>query len=446
MFARSVLVKVVVLGFLVGMLAVPLLAIWALTADREHRRRDVAKEVGGIWGGAQLVAGPVLSIPFDSVTRAADGKETRVRDVLRVLPESLEIAGAATVEKRRRGIYQVPVYTVRLKLSGAFRKPDSSTLGASAEAVAWDLATLSLGGFEARAVLPELSVTLDGSPMTAEPDPDTGLWPAGIATAAKSLRDTPAGGKVAFEIVLPLRGSESLAFVAAGRTTSVALSADWPSPSFTGSLLPERHTVTDAAFTAGWRASSLGRNVPQSWRDSQIPRASAAERLDRSGFGAKLVTPVDVYTESGRATKYGILFVLLTFLAFFLAEVLQPANVHPVQYILVGAALCLFYLLLLSLAEQIGFTPAYVIAASATTVLVSAYSRFALGARRSAVRVALGLTGLYGFLFVLLRLEDYALVVGSLVLFAILASVMFLTRKVDWYNVGAVLAGSDRRD
>jgi inner membrane protein len=441
MLARSILAKVVVLVILVVLLIVPLLAIFVLTAERADRRRTVVQEVTGIWGGRQTVAGPVLSIPFEVVSMTADGKETRRADTLRVLPVTLSVEGRAEVETRRRAIYEVAVYTARLKITGTFRRPDAATLHVPADAMLWEKATICLGGFELRAVLPEFTLTVDARPAAGEPDADTGLWQPGISVPVSGLGEMAAGREIPFEISLPLRGSDTLAFVPVGQRTAVNLTSNWPSPSFTGALLPERRAVSGGGFTAGWRASSLGRNVPQVWRDSDLARTAAIERLDRSGFGASMVTPVDVYTESERATKYGVLFVLLTFLAFFLVEVLQPANVHPVQYILVGAALCLFYLLLLSLAEQIGFTPAYLIAAVATASLIGGYSRYALGTRRSIGQVAVGLAGLYAFLYVLLRLEDYALLVGSVVLFGILSGVMFVTRKVNWYDVGAQKPG-----
>jgi inner membrane protein len=440
MLSRSFLVKVVVLGVLVAMLAVPLLAIWVIGEERASRRRDVVKDLTGVWGGRQTIAGPILSIPFTVVGRDGEGKESRFRDVIRVLPAALDIQARADVQTRRRGIYDVPVYTLTVKLAGRFHVPDLAYLGVGSDSVQWSAATVSVGGFELKAVLPEFSVTLDGRAVAAEPDTDMGLWPAGIAVSASSVASGQPGREVPFEVTLPLRGSESLAFVPVGQTSTVACVANWPSPSFEGASLPERRTVSDSGFTARWRASSLGRSVPRAWRDSQIVKTSAAERLDGSRFGVSLVTPVDVYTESGRATKYGVLFVLLTFLAFFLVEVLQPASVHPVQYLLVGAALCIFYLLLLSLAEQIGFTPAYLISAAATTVLIASYSRFALGSRRSTAQVGAGLAALYGFLYVLLRQEDYALLIGSIALFAILAGVMYLTRKVDWYAAGSARA------
>jgi inner membrane protein len=230
-------------------------------------------------------------------------------------------------------------------------------------------------------------------------------------------------------------------FLPVGRTTEVDLASSWPSPGFVGAFLPDQHRIDLNGFTARWRAASFGRNVPQAWLDADIAPEQANERLGRGAFGVTLVTPVDIYQQTERSTKYGVLFVLLTFATFFLIEMLQPASVHPVQYLLIGAALCVFYLLLLSLAEQAGFAAAYLVAACATIGLIGTYARHALNSRRSALRVTGMLTGLYAFLYGLLQLEDYALLMGSVVLFAILAGVMFITRRIDWYSVGAAAEG-----
>jgi inner membrane protein len=228
-------------------------------------------------------------------------------------------------------------------------------------------------------------------------------------------------------------GSSRLVVVPAGDETVVSLSSPWPDPSFDGAWLPGQRQVGAGGFDATWRVLNLARNFPSHWTDRQVDE----RRLSASAFGVSFLSPVDTYRTNERAVKYQLLFLGLTFLCFTLIELLAALRVHPVQYLLVGLALCLFYLLLLSLSEQIGFSRAYPIAAAAVVVLVTAYVRSVLATPARALVIGGFLSALYGFLYVLLQIQDYALLVGSAGLFAVLGAVMWLTRRVDWYALGA---------
>jgi inner membrane protein len=258
-----------------------------------------------------------------------------------------------------------------------------------------------------------------------------------LSARIPALDQTPPEDLVQFDVSLALHGATSLMLMPLAGAATVSMKSLWPSPSFGGSRLPDRHRVGGEGFTAEWQTSAFGRNVPRTWTDGELPPAAAQERIEKQAFGVTLATPVDVYQQAERSTKYGVLFIALTFLTFFLVETLYGATVHPVQYLMIGAALCLFYLLLLALSEHIGFTPAYLLAAGSTIALIGGYARAALGARRSALAITIMLVALYGCLYVLLQLEDYALMMGSIFLFAVLAAVMFVTRRVNWYEVAS---------
>jgi inner membrane protein len=263
----------------------------------------------------------------------------------------------------------------------------------------------------------------------------TGLVSSGIQAPARGVGDIAANESIPFSFSLQLNGTRAIRFLPVAQEVSIDLTSEWPHPSFTGAPLPRTRTTGDAGFTAHWSVTDLGRAYPQQWTSQGLDQSDLASRAEASAFGVILLQPVDIYQQAERAVKYAVLFIGLTFLVFFLWEVFQATLLHPVQYLLVGSALCLFYLLLVSLSEHIGFDPAYVISATAATLLIGGYSRAVLKGTRQAGSVVLSLTTLYGFLYLLLRLEDYALVAGSVGMFLILAFVMFVTRRMNWYEL-----------
>jgi inner membrane protein len=443
----AVTIRLIALGVLIVVLLIPLVMINVLTGERAARRETVFNEIAAVWGGAQTVSGPVLSIPFTVVVgrmdgrpagqpgTEADGAGRRVRRVLHVTALDATVDVTAVPEIRRRGIFEAPVYTATIKLAGRFARPGPATFGADVESIAWQDARLSIGLKDPNGVASQPAMTWGGRPLEVEPGTAEVPSPS-LSARVPGLDQVTEGATVSFEATLGIRGGRSLMLSPLARTSSVAMKSAWPSPSFGGARLPDRYQVNDSGFSAEWRVSSFGRSVPQAWTDLDLAPGTAREQIDRQAFGATMATPVDVYQQADRSTKYGILFVALTFLAFFLVETLRRVPVHPVQYLMVGAALCLFYLLLLSLSEHLGFTPAYLIAAVSTIGLIGGYARSALRGLQPAAMVTALLAALYGCLYVLLRLEDYALMTGSLVLFVILAVVMFVTRRVDWYEAG----------
>jgi len=437
----AVTVRVVALGVIILVLLVPLALIGGITTERAKRRETVFQEVAAVWGGSQLVSGPVLSVPFTVGEGEADGRVRHLARVLRVLAHRATIDVKLEPEIRRRGIFEAPVYTARLLISGEFAVPAAGAFGPNVESVSWQEARLSVGLRDLRGVASQPSFAWAGKPLEVEPG-GADMPAASLSARVPAPADAPSDGLVPFTVALDVRGGRSLMIAPLAGAASVSMVSAWPSPGFGGARLPDRYQINRDGFTAEWKSSAFGRNLPKAWTDGELPLQAVQERIDRQAFGVTLTTPVDVYQQAERSTKYGVLFIALTFLTFFLVETLYGATVHPVQYLMIGAALCLFYLLLLALSEHIGFTPAYLLAAGSTIALIGGYARAALGARRSALAITIMLVALYGCLYVLLQLEDYALMMGSIFLFAVLAAVMFVTRRVNWYEVGSTRPGA----
>lgn len=443
----SLLARAAVVLVLLGFLLVPLQMIRGLVAERESRRRAAVEEIGATWGGPQTLVGPVLILPHRVLRKenivlappqsAAGSSPGIVQERTRVeiahaafLPERLKVEGALEPERRRRGIFEVVVYTGMLTVSGTLPAADVRALGLDPDDVAFADAFLSVALSDTRGIREEPTLLWDGARVAFRPGAGgTGLGASGLHAPLPGLDP---GKAHTFAFTLRLQGTESLSIAPLGASTEAALSSAWPSPSFSGAFLPETRRTGPGGFTAAWRVSSFGRSYPQRWKE-----CPPSEAIGASVFGARLFLPADAYQQTTRALKYAVLFVGLTFLAFTLFEVLGGLRLHPLQYLLVGFALALFYLLLLSLAEHAGFGTAYLAAASATTLLVTGYGVFILAAAARALLLGAGLSTLYGYLYVLLRLEDWALVLGAAALFAILAGVMFGTRRVDWWSLGS---------
>lgn len=441
----SVLFRLGVIGVLVLVLLIPLSQVKGLVSERLSRSEGARREIASIWGGRQEIGGPVLVVPYRVPFTDSKGIAREVERKARFLPDSLKISGRLLPELRHRGLFETVVYRLQLHVEAAFPPPDFGEWGIAPEDVRWEKAVLGVGIPDLRGIRGDAALKWDGKTVPfAAGTADAGLWGSGL-TASVPLPPPGEGGaahRVSFD--LGLQGSEELRFLPFGRETIVELDSPWPSPSFAGAFLPEKRTTSEKGFAARWRISWLGRNYPQQWRDPEISTAVRVEEggnaaddavqqaVRGSAFGVGLFLPADAYQKTERSLKYAILFVVLTFATFFLYEVLAPVELHPVQYLLVGAAICLFYLLLLSISEQAPFPLAYAVASAAIVALISGYSAAILHGRLRALVLG-GLLGLlYGYLYVLLQAEDQALLLGSVGLFAILATLMYLTRRIDW--------------
>ncbi|HSS50419.1 MAG TPA: cell envelope integrity protein CreD [Thermoanaerobaculia bacterium] len=458
-FRDSVAVKIAIIGGLILMLLIPLGMVSSLVSERQAREKEATKEVADSWGRPQMLSGPVLTVPYLEHVKDAKGKEIGTQTYwVRFLPETLKIEGNVETEKRNRGIFEVAVYRTGLHWTGTFQRPSFDEWHVEPKDVLWRDAYLSIGVPDMRGITSGVGLTWGSRPLQLSPGgAEDGLWHSGLRVGIPDLAAGKAEDVYAFAFDLTVNGSESLSFVPLGKETTVALKSNWPSPSFCGEFLPARRTVHGTGFDARWNVSWFGRNYPQQWRTSDVKehataaqlsptgrdyprelRASEAKEqapaqaLDDSAFGVQLFQPVDAYQKTERSTKYAALFLVLTFLTFFLYEQFNPFSLHPVQYLLVGFALCLFYLLLLSISEHAPFGLAYLAAAAATVLLIGGYSAAILRGALRALLMTFVLGTLYGYLYVLLQLEDYALLLGSFGLFVILALVMYLTRRIDW--------------
>jgi inner membrane protein len=433
---HSQTLRLLTVAVLVVLLLIPIGMIRGLVSERQERQALAIGDISSKWGGLQQVVGPFLVVPYtvDVAETNADGKPV-VRRFARhaiFLADELDSKATLQIETRSRGIYDVPVYRMELVVAGKFGTPRFAELGIEPSAVEWDRAQLVLGVSDTRAIQERTAVQWNGEPVPMMPGGGTQFSGRPGIHAIVSL----AGGAPSIPFTLPLtvNGSLGAYFVPFGESSVVEMKSNYPHPSFQGNWLPTERGVGGDGFDAKWSIPFLGRNFPQSW-----PDASALD-LDRvvesSRFGVDFANPVDHYSMAERGVKYAALFILLTFATLWLFEVRASVRVHPIQFLMLGGALCLFYLLLLSLSEHIPFVWAYAIASVAVIAMVASYGLIVLGAASRAIAIGTVVTMLYGYLYVLLVNEDYALLIGSIGLFLILGAIMYATRRVDWYAVG----------
>ena len=439
---QSQLLRLLLVGLLTLLLQIPIVMISHLISERQHRRQEAVEEVSSKWGRSQALTGPALVVPFTHrwSEMSPSGQQvtrTELRQVT-LLPERLKVAAKLKAEVRQRGIFAVSVYTMDLKLEGEFPRWNLSELGVEPSTVAWERSQLSIGISDARSIQEQTSVSWNGQAIPFLPG--TGHFGEAGTGIHAVVGDSAQAERGQFSFPLKLAGAIGVYFVPFAKETLVEVESDWRSPSFQGNWLPSQRSIAVQGFHASWNIPSLGRDYPQSWTSP----ANMRERIKASQFGVDLVEPIDAYRMAQRSVKYASLFILLTFGVIWLAEVMARLRVHPMQYLLLGAALCVFYLLELALAEHIGFGPAYLVATLLIVSLVAAYSVTVMRRIRRAVCIAGVVTVLYAYLYMLLVNEDYALLVGAIGLFVALALVMFITSRVDWYAIGSDEASTGR--
>lgn len=428
--------------FIIGLLLlflVPFIMIRGIVLDRQHRSAEAEQEIISLWGGRQTIAGPFITVPYKKIITEETENGTKSRaytSYFFITPEKLDIQAAMSSEMRKRGIYEIPVYQTEAVLSGSFTLPDISGLHIDERDIYWDEALLTLELPDMRAIKTGTQFLWNDNAVPLSSGVSrTGIFINNLQGALWQLKE-----KNYFVIDLNLRGAGSLSFIPFGNQTDVQLESDWPAPSFYGAFLPEERSLLDEeGFTASWSVHSLARPFPTVWKQDDMDRSS----IVNSSFGVNLFKPVDMYAKAERSVKYGMLFIILPFIAFFLLEVFSKNRIHMLQYLMVGAANTIFYLLLLSLSEHIGFNPAYLIGAAATSALIVFYSTAILPTKKQGLLMAPVMVALYTFLFTVLQSEDYALLIGSLGLFALVALVMMLTRKVDWYSLNQLFPKSE---
>ncbi len=423
-------IKVVVIAALVLLLMIPMFMIQDLIRERKSTQETAIMEVSEKWSLAQTISGPYLSLQYPDVVEGIEKQKISIENLL-LFPDDLQITGNLTTQILQRSSYEVNVYQSELTLKGSFsaeelikNRIDMSQLELSKAAICLNLTDM-------RGISEQMHITLGDSTYVFEPGMDNrGISNTGVHAIA-DLTALKTNQKLPYEIKIKLKGSQSIHFIPLGRTTRVNLQANWNTPSFTGNYLPAQRDVTEKDFSAEWQVLNLNRNYSQVM--NKYTQANIRD-IENSSFGVNLKIPVEQYQQSTRTAKYAILIILLTFTVTFFCEIVNKTQIHAFQYLLVGLALCLFYSLLLSFSEHIGFNPAYLLSAALTVLLIGGYMLGIIRKKKPALILSGLLSTLYAYIFILIQLETYALLAGSLGLFAILALVMYYSKQIDWSN------------
>jgi inner membrane protein len=462
----AVFLKIGCICLLIPFLLIPLALTNGVLQERQGLQQQAAREIAGIWGQRQQVTGPVLAVTYSYKaqvirSRIVNGKKVDVEETDQLwstayfLPENLVVTGTVEPEVRHRGIYDTIVYSTKLKLTGHF-KPDFAVAGIGADQVNWANTHVLFGVSDLRGIRSVSPVTINPSSGLGA-GPSTGLGAGGgkafdfetangvggegLSLAAR-VDGVTAGLTLEFAMEAALQGSERLDLVPAGKATQVTLGSPWADPSFGGAYLPVKRSVGAGGFTAEWETSHFSRGFAQSWSDRMTVSPEIMQKLSAASFGVAFTQPVDGYRLAERAQKYGVLFFVLVFAVFFLFEITAALRIHPLQYAMVGAALCLFFLAFLALSEFWSTGLAYGAAAAACTVLIAAYAWSFLKTGRRTLVIGGGLAATYGYLYFVLKSQDYALVAGTAALFGVLALVMFCTRRINWYSLEMNTSGA----
>ncbi len=442
---RTMTKKMVMIGLLILLLMIPLLMIEGVVSERSGYRYQVRHSIAESWTGEQQLVGPLLVVPYkeyytrkvwDEKLKQYQTEKHHWKRKLYIAPEQLTVIGDVATEELKRGLYSIPVYRSELALSGYYsNRRLQELLKLTSNKIEWQPAHLSVLVSDARGVSTQPLLNWQGEALEFQAGPELGEMRSGMH-AELGMLDLKRE-RFAFDFKLPLRGMETLQFSPLGKSTEVRLSADWPHPSFTGRYLPEERSIDEKQFTARWKVSSFSSGMPQLLEECQ---GGACQALLKDTFGVKLFNSVDIYQQGERSVKYAMLFIGLSFVAFFLFEVMKGLRLHPMQYLLVGLGLSVFYLLLISLSEHIAFGLAYLSASLASTAVIGIYLSGVLQSLRSGGAMSAALLLLYAMLYAILQSEDNALLMGSLLIFSVLSMVMVVTRRIDWYAIGESMA------
>ncbi len=429
---NNIYFKIGTIIIIVLLLLVPTSMIESLITERESTQNLAISEVSSKWAEKQTITGPFISIPYNRYMKESTGKDSvqktvQIREYLHILPSQLNISGTINPEKRYRGIYEVVVYNSKLNISGTFTMVDVKSMDIDPHNILFDKAEFVVGIDDLRGIEDEVNLLWNNEKISFNP----GITSSDVVNTGINalLNIVPSDSTVYnFTLSLDLKGSQLLYFTPVGKVTDIALTSEWSNPSFNGAFLPDSREVNEKGFVAKWNVLHLNRNFPQSWTNNR-------HTIYNSSFGIDLLLPVDNYQKSYRSVRYAILFIGLTFLIFFFIEVLHKVFIHPIQYILVGVALIVFYTLLLSISEHLHYNFAFIISAIATLLLIAGYVRAILRSGSFTMLISGILTVLYTFIFVIIQLQDYALLIGSVGLFIIVGLVMYFSRKIDWYSL-----------
>ena len=423
---HSATVKILTIAVMVMVLLIPSSMISSLIHERENRKDSVVAEISDKWGASQTLIAPYITLPYSTTSVNQKGEEITSSHLLYWLPQELDIRSQLTPEVRYRGIFEAILYQSTSQISGHFTLSTLNALEINTDQIDWDKAELTIGVSDLTGIRNAVKVEFDARNYEVSPGMrDNNITDTGMHTR---LLLNPHVEVLPFRFSLDLNGSHGLNVVPLGKTTTLDIQADWATPSFDGAFLPVSHQIEQQKFSAQWSMLHYTRNYPQAWTDKSY-------KVRNSASGVSLIIPTDPYLKATRLSKYALMLIVFTFAAFFFSEILNRKRIHPIQYLLVGLAVVLFYALLIALSEHINFDLAYGAAAVSVTTLICLYARYSLKSLPFALTLMGILTSLYLYMYIVLQLQDYALLMGSIGLFLILALTMFITRNVDWYNL-----------
>jgi len=444
--ARSLGLKLILVGVLAFLLWIPAMLVYALVWERSTRADEVKNEIYELQGGRQTISGPIILVPAIIDTGKTDDDGVRITRLTAVgfTPQALDINAAIETSTRRRSIYDATIYDADIKMTGQFGALTAPKIAEGSMEMLWDQAVIAVkfaSNSALKGVRDNLLLEINGAPAPAAFEPgidifrgvnadayDQSFYAAGVSAALDIAN--PQGG-FTFDLTLPLSGGGAIFFAPAGEETKVTMRANWPDPSFQGAYLPDSHDIAKDGFTADWRIPYLARSLPRSFLTE-----GNLDLLDQGkAFGVEFVTTASPYQSVNRALKYALMFLGLVFLTFFLFEATMGARAHPAQYILLGLTQVIFYLLVLAFSEHIGFERAFTGTATATVLLSGYYAATVFRSVLRGVMAFIAFSGAYALIYLLMKSEDYALIIGSVTAFLAIALTMFVTRNLDWYGV-----------
>jgi len=425
---KSVTVKIMVITVIILLLLIPTSMIESLIYEREANRDFATTEVSEKWGMQQTLSGPFLTVPFKKLHKSKDDQITYTVHYAHFLPEKLNVNSKVDPIIRKRGIYEVVLYNGNFDVSGYFKKPDFKVWNIDPQLIMWDDMTLSIGISDLTGIQQRVKVKWQDKSYPISPGlVNHEVTSSGVSCRVPLIADN---NQFDFSFNVDLNGSKTFGITPVGKQTEVKMKSSWSNPSFNGKFLPDDHNITADGFVADWTVLDLNRNYPQQWIGS-------TQSIHASAFGVDFKLPIDEYQKNIRSAKYAALIISLTFLLFFLVEVLNNKRFHPIQYALVGLAITIFYILLLSMTEHIGFNISYLVASILTIGLISFYISSIFKSIKLTAITALSLVCIYFFIYIVLQLQDFSLLVGSIGLFIALGTLMILSRKINWYNVSS---------
>lgn len=422
---NKTLIKAVITAVLILAMLIPTAFITRLVEERKERQKEVVAEVSSKWATAQTISTPYLFIPYNDVVVNDSNKTTTLRKHIIVLADKLSVTNDLKTEQRSRSIYNVLLYRSAIKMNGNFKITLPKDINPAN--LFLSEAKVCVGISDFKGIEEKLTITVGDTAFDLQPGlPVNSIDDAGLSVPI-TLTEEVFTKPLNFSIGMKIKGSEQLHFIPLSANSDFTIRSDWHSPSFDGNSLPQEHTVSDSGFTAKWSFNQANLPFPTVIKKSEIKANSIS-------FGVSLVQAADQYSKTMRSVKYAILFIGLTFGLFFILELSQRKQVHPVQYILIGIALVIFYTLLLSIGEFTGFNIAYLLASVATITLVGLYTKSLFDSIKTSLLLTAFLSLLYGFIYVLIQLEDTALLAGSIGLFVLLATAMYYSRRINWYG------------